>query len=452
MGDVHLNNHEHPPLPEAGGDHRAKFEEFLSGTLSHARAHPKTEITLFLNGDIVDVTDSWNQDDPRNIAARRNQVMAVVKDILDKNPRSVNLIQALLQLKNVTILYGRGNHDRFIFDDEAVQRYITSRLRPLDAKGRFAFVNDDHYYHASSKTLILHGDRFDPSCCAPDKKEQLSFGEELDILLLKPLVQQLPTRLKEAGYSEQTCRKVSEMIQSMEYIRPIEAIFPPVFQQLRSINEEERVLGSRKKQSILAIALAQLIESWVRAELPLERFTALLPSAKLRGLTEATLRNRQGQWTVRKAVDTLLPLLDTQRGQWAAEKWMTHITQKLAKDVRSDENQHKKAREFFQEHPEITRDAERLVLGHTHKLIDGQEIEVPGRRIRLYNPGSFKATLLYLADQPTSPRPVFPNGVVVMEPSRQKPDEVQARVEVDEKVRKIVDESGLGSDKLEISA
>jgi UDP-2,3-diacylglucosamine pyrophosphatase LpxH len=385
MGDVHINNHTHKVNGSTVTLRRPKVVEHLDQILHELSTHKKestTEnpqesnhadgnITLILNGDIYDLTESWPADViPINLPPGKmaETTRKVIDSITANNPEVVDRLRKILQHPRVRVEYILGNHERWLSAPEA-QEYLRKTLGIEKTPEKLVFSRS--YYHPGFQLLAVHGDMFDPYCRPPEPGEPLNDAEKMDLLVIKRLLTSLPKRLSMAGFTPEQQEQTLEIIRSIEYVRPIQKAFSyglgklsalsPAIQKM-AIEETLRILSENPEASRL------------------QKYFLSKPMRRVLG------------WAI-----------STRVGAFCLNQSTSWIVQK----IRSDKNQLAHAKKLLES---TGKEVQLLVLGHTHKILDKTipyRLNGETRYCRVLNPGSYKATILY-----PHPDTVYPSGMI----------------------------------------
>ncbi|MBY0405823.1 MAG: hypothetical protein K2X66_18110, partial [Cyanobacteria bacterium] len=285
MGDVHINNHTHKVNGSTVTLRRPKVVEHLdqilheisSNKIEGSKIDPQKDsegdITLILNGDIYDLTESWPADViPINLPPGKmaETTRKVIDSITANNPEVVDRLRKILQHPRVRVEYILGNHERWLSDPEA-QNYLRKTLGIEKTPEKLVFSRS--FYHPGFQLLAVHGDMFDPYCRPPEPGEPLNDAEKMDLLVIKRLLTSLPKRLSQAGFTPEQQEQTLEIIRSIEYVRPIQKAFSyglgklsalsPAIQKM-AIEETLRILSenpgaSRLQKGILSKPMRRVL-------------------------------------------------------------------------------------------------------------------------------------------------------------------------------------------------
>lgn len=215
VSDVHLSAS--PSPDETEEDHH--FVDFMREINQQHSAG--TQLTLVLNGDILDVTGSWHSSclpwDP-DTASVEAYLLSVLSRILARHAAIVEELHRFL-VQGGEILYLFGNHDRLVGEFASAQALLRETLCPkgVDAS-RLQFC--PHVEVLSLGLYVEHGNRFDPFNRAMGPRVP-PVGDAINILIVNRFVDLAVEKLRAAGYSEDLVLEMQETLEQVENLRPL---------------------------------------------------------------------------------------------------------------------------------------------------------------------------------------------------------------------------------------
>lgn len=213
VSDVHLTT------SMAGLPHSDHFLRFLKDL--NAEQRPCCECTLVLNGDVFDVTGSWQEDclpwDSDHERADQ-ALQSVLAGILAQHSEIVGELRAFLQ-KGHQMAYLTGNHDRLIGQSLGARVLLREVLCP-DGRHSENLHIDTRYECRDLGLYVEHGQRFDPFNLASDRTHP-PLGDAINILIVNRFVSLVLQKMSEAGYSPEICLQLRQVLHQIEYLRPL---------------------------------------------------------------------------------------------------------------------------------------------------------------------------------------------------------------------------------------
>lgn len=233
FSDIHLNSYtyyhnENHTNEKQESPRQKNFCRFLNRI--YKNLSPQDELLIILNGDILDINESWVES-PEPWADDRKAVekvyLKVLGQILENNQPVVEALKPLLARSTTKIIYVIGNHDYLLEEFSSGHQLVRERLlsdlpEELQTKGRIEFVS-----HYENKTLGLyaeHGHKLDPFN-AYNFTQFPPLGEIINVAIVNKLHTRVVDRLKEAHYKPHEIEWIKGKLKQIEYLRPL-ALFP----------------------------------------------------------------------------------------------------------------------------------------------------------------------------------------------------------------------------------
>ncbi len=228
FSDIHLNSYWHYH-PGAGESARQKNLRLFLARIERGLSSDD-ELLIILNGDILDINESW-QDSPEPWSEDRHSVeqvyLKVLKEILESNSQIVEAVRQLLERPSTKIVYVMGNHDYLleVFDSghQLIRDMVFDCLpEELKRNDRITFVSD--YQDENLGLYAEHGHKLDPFNSYNFTKFP-PLGEIINVAVVNKLHLKVVDRLANVGYSEQEIELIKRRLKEIEYLRPL-ALFP----------------------------------------------------------------------------------------------------------------------------------------------------------------------------------------------------------------------------------
>lgn len=334
VSDVHLNNHPYNMHIARENPRRRNFRLFL--TQLNREIHPNDKTLLILNGDILDITGSWN-DSPMPWDPDRGAVEAALKNllpaILENNLAAIAEIRQFLRNPLSEVIYVFGNHDGLLQQYPASQDVVREWIDPTRAAHeRIHFV--EHFVSEELGLYVEHGHRLDPF----NRKTHVPppLGDVINILIVNRFVETAVRRLRESHYSESLIDRLHNNLHDIEYLRPL-ALLPVWIQNIAHHyhTHPENAGKQAAIDTVLMEAIAEILSNPLMLRLMVARLH--LPRRFLTLCIRLMLR-----------VPAILPLI-------------SFVTSKITRQGHSNKAQYKAAQKIYQE-----QGYRLIVFGHTH--------------------------------------------------------------------------------------
>jgi UDP-2,3-diacylglucosamine pyrophosphatase LpxH len=338
VSDVHLNNHPYNPETQPENPRRKNFRLFL--TQLNEELEPNEKVLLILNGDILDITGSWNDEpmpwDPDHARVEK-ALCDLVQDILENNEAMTQQLQKLLQHPLVEIVYVFGNHDGLLQLYPKAHQVIRDFLGiSIQQSQRMRFV--DHFFSEDLELYVEHGHRFDPFNKHVEQvyTNDPPLGDVINVLLVNRFVEVAVDRLRDSGYSEALITRIHLRLHDIEYLRPL-ALLPVWIQTIaHQYHAHPENTGKTKPiDKILKDSIAEILANPLVLALMVERLK--VPHQFLTFCIHLILQ-----------VPAILPMI-------------SFVTSKLTNQGHSNKYQYKAAQKIYHE-----RGCRLIVFGHTH--------------------------------------------------------------------------------------
>ena len=220
VSDVHLNDKRYDQKVFEENPEKKHFREFL--TSLNQSYEENDQVTLILNGDILDVTSCWYES-VLPWDTQTDKVEAILRDIvtriIENNVSVVKELKHFLQHPLSRIVYVIGNHDNLIGQYSTAQKLIREKLlgQSFSNDNRISFA--DSFEYPELGLYVEHGHRFDPLNISDNSEP--CFGDVISILVVNHSVELILARLKENGYSSELVTKIQSNLYDIEYLRPL---------------------------------------------------------------------------------------------------------------------------------------------------------------------------------------------------------------------------------------
>ena len=226
VSDVHLNSHRygHDALHHQRFG-QGNFLSFLRSLTDEMR--PEEHVILVLNGDILDLNESWFA--PlvpwdADVAQVEALVLSVLQTIVTNNEAVFHALHHFVMQPNVELVYVFGNHDALLERFPSAQQFLREVLLKgvPEAEGRLRFCAV--FEHEALSLHVEHGHRLDAYNQEAGWHDP-SLGDVVNVLVVNGFEQRVAAKMQQQGYTDSDVQAVWLHLADIGFLRPL-TLFP----------------------------------------------------------------------------------------------------------------------------------------------------------------------------------------------------------------------------------